>query len=183
MPQRVSGKRYAQAAFELALEGCQLDQWASDLEVVAGVFQDPDFNAFLGHVDVPAAEKLRAVETVLAEVGPMARNMVNLLVARGAVDAIADTCTSFTELLDEHLGRQRVGVTTAVPLDDAEVRRITEFVTSLVRREVVVSVSVDESILGGVVIQIGDRLLDGSTQARLNGLRERVHSAISSPAA
>ena len=55
--------------------------------------------------------------------------------------------------------------------------------TSLARREVVVSVSVDESILGGVVIQIGDRLLDGSTQARLNALRDRVHSAISSPAA
>ena len=83
----------------MALEGGQVDQWAADLEVVAEVFQDPDFNAFLSHVDVPAADKLRAVETVLAEVGPMVRNMVNLLVARGAVDAIADTCASFMELL------------------------------------------------------------------------------------
>ena len=54
MAQRVSGKRYAQAIFEIALEQDQLDQWETDLEFVAGVLQDDDFRALLIHADVSA---------------------------------------------------------------------------------------------------------------------------------
>ncbi len=183
MPQRVSGKRYAQAIFELALENGQVDQWAEDLALVAEVFQDPQFDALLKHADVPAAEKLRATESVLTGVNPLIRNMVDLLVSKGMVDAIPDAYAGYTELLDQHLGRQRVEVTSAVQLDDAEVERVTRFVADLVRREVVITTKVDESILGGVVIQIGDRLLDGSTQARLNHLREQLHSDAPAPTA
>ena len=183
MPQRVSGKRYAQAIFELALENSQVDQWAEDLALVAEVFQDPDFNALMKHADVPAPEKLRATEAVLAGVSPLIRNMVDLLVSKGMVDAIPAAHAGYTELLDQHLGRQRVDVTTAVQLDAAEVERINRFVAELVRGDVVVTTNVDESILGGVVIRIGDRLLDGSTQARLNSLRERLHTDASAPAA
>jgi F-type H+-transporting ATPase subunit delta len=176
MPQRVSGRRYAQAIFELALENGEADKWAEDLALVAEVFQDAQFGALLKHADVPAAEKLRATGAVLAGVSPLIRNMVDLLVSKGMVDAIPDAYAAYTELLDQHLGRQRVEVTSAVQMVDAEIERVTSFVAQLVRREVVVTTRVDESILGGVVIQIGDRLLDGSTQARLNSLREQLHS-------
>ena len=182
MPQRGSGKRYAQAIFELALENGQLDLWAENLALVAEVFQDPQFGALLKHADVPAAEKLRATEAVLAGVSPLIRNTVNLLVSKGMVNAIPDVHLGYIELLDQHLGRQRVEVTSAVQLDDAEVDRITRFVAELVQREVVITTRVDESILGGVVIQIGDRLLDGSTQARLNHLRDQLHSDAVAPA-
>ena len=97
------------------------------------------------------------------------------------VNAIPDVHLGYIELLDQHLGRQRVEVTSAVQLDDAEVDRITRFVAELVQREVVITTRVDESILGGVVIQLGDRLLDGSTQARLNHLRDQLHSDAVSP--
>ena len=176
MPQRVSGRRYAQAIFELALENGEVDKWAEDLALVAEVFQDAQFGALLKHADIPAAEKLQATAAVLAGVSPLLRNMVDLLVSKGMVDAIPDAYAAYTELLDQHLGRQRVEVTSAVQMDDAEIERVTSFVAQLVRREVVVTTKVDESILGGVVIQIGDRLLDGSTQARLNRLREQLHS-------
>ena len=182
MPQRVSGRRYAQAIFELALENGEVDKWAEDLALVAEVFQDAQFGALLRHADVPAAEKLRATGAVLAGVSPLIRNMVDLLVSKGMVDAIPDAYGAYTELLDQHLGRQRVEVTSAVQMDDAEIERVTSFVAQLVRREVEVTTTVDESILGGVVIQIGDRLLDGSTQARLNRLREQLHSDASASA-
>ena len=69
-----------------------------------------------------------------------------------------------------------------MPLESAETERINSFVTGLVRREVVLTTKVDESILGGLVIQIGDRLLDGSTKARLDGLRNRLHTEIAASA-
>ena len=180
MAQQLSGQRYAQAIFDLALENNEVERWGQDLEVVSEAFQDADFAALMKHADMSAADKRAATGSVLAGVNTMVRNLVDLLVSKGSVDSVADVYTSYTELLDQHLGRQRVEVTTAIALDEAEANRITSFVSELVRREVVLTTKVDESILGGLVIQIGDRLLDGSTKARLDGLKNRLHTEIAS---
>ena len=180
MAQQLSGQRYAQAIFDLALENNEVEQWGQDLAVVSEAFQDSDFAALMKHADMSAADKRAATGSVLAGVSTMVRNLVDLLVSKGSVDSIAEVYTSYTELLDQHLGRQRVEVTTAIALDEAEANRITSFVSELVRREVVLTTKVDESILGGLVIQIGDRLLDGSTKARLDGLKNRLHTEIAS---
>ena len=177
MPGQVSGRRYGQAIFELAQEQGEAGQWGQDVATVGEAFADPDFNALLKHAGVSAEDKRGAVDTVLGGVDPMVRNMVNLLVARGLVDAIPEACEEFAELLDRQEGRQRVEVTTAVALEPAEIERITNFISGLIGREVVVTARVDEEILGGLVIQIGDRLLDGSARARLDGLRQRLSAS------
>ena len=82
MPAQVSGKRYAQAIFELAREQDELDQWAEDLQLVGQALQDEDFEAFLKHAEVPAADKVRAISTVLSTVHPLVQNLVQILVAR-----------------------------------------------------------------------------------------------------
>ena len=178
MANRVSAKRYAEAIFELAIQEQQVEQWATELELVGQVLQDEEFSAFLKHAEVSVDQKMKAIETVLPQVDPLVRNMTNLLVSKGLVDLAADLKDAYTELWDQHAGRQRVGVTSAVELDQQEVDRIGQFVSGLINKEVVVSTQVDESILGGVVIQIGDQLLDGSTRSRLEGLRSRLHSDI-----
>ena len=182
MAKQLSGQRYAQAIFDLALENNQVEQWGEDLAVVAEVFQDADFTALMKHADMSAVNKLAATATVLAGVNVMVRNLVDLLVSKNSVDAIARVHSGYTELLDRHLGRQRVEVTTAVPLESAEADRINSFVSGLIRSEVVLTAKVDESLLGGLVIQIGDQLLDGSTKARLEALRSRLHTEIAASA-
>ncbi|MCI0800930.1 MAG: ATP synthase F1 subunit delta, partial [Chloroflexi bacterium] len=159
MARQLSGKRYAQALFDLSLENNQVEQWGEDLALVAEVFEDAEFADLLKRADMPAVDKLAATATVLAGVNPMVRNLVDLLVSKNSVDSIVGVYLGYTELLDRHLGRQRVEITTAVPLESAETERITSFVIGLVRSEVVLTTKVDESILGGLVIQIGDRLL------------------------
>ncbi|CAI8052019.1 ATP synthase subunit delta [Geodia barretti] len=178
MAQRVSGKRYGQAIFELAQDQGAVEQWGQDMALVAQAFEDAEFGALLKHAGVSAEDKRRATEAVLGDIRPLVRNMVDLLVARGLVDAVLEACREYTEWQDRLEGRQRVEVTTAVPLGPEEVERITNFVAELIGREVVVTPRVDEEILGGLVIQIGDRLLDGSARARLNGLRERLNAGI-----
>ena len=182
MAQQLSGKRYAQAIFDLALENNQVEQWGEDLAVVAEVFEDAEFSALLKHADMPAADKLKATASVLADVNTLVRNLVDLLVSKNSVDSIRSVYSGYTELLDQHLGRQRVEITTAVPLESVEADRINSFVRGLIRRDVVLTTRVDESILGGLVIQIGDRLLDGSTKARLVSLRNRLHTEIAAAA-
>jgi F-type H+-transporting ATPase subunit delta len=173
---RLSGQRYAQAIFELALENEQVEQWDQDLRLASDVLQDEEFALFLKHAEVSSERKVTAIESVLAEVHLLVRNLVSLLVSRDGVEAIADVQGGYTRLLDEHLGRQLVEVTAAVPLEDAELERITRFAAELTGKEVVVTTRVDESILGGLVIQIGDQLLDGSTSAALERLRRNIRA-------
>ena len=178
MPKRVSGKRYAEAIFELALREDQVEQWATELQLVNEVLQDAEFSAFLKHADVPVNQKIKAIDAVLSQVHPLVRNMANLLVSKGLLDLASELKESYSELWDNHAGRQRVGVTSAVALDQPEVERIAQFVAGLIGKEVVVTTRVDESILGGIIIQVGDQLLDGSTRSRLESLRSSIHSDI-----
>ena len=176
MANRLSGQRYAQAIFELALENEQPEQWDYDLRLAADVLGDEDFGRFLKHAEVPVARKNSAIDAVLAEVHPLVWNLVALLVSRGGVDAMRDVQEGYARLLDERLGRQRVTVTTAVPLAEAELARIADFVAQLSGREVALTTRVDDAILGGLIIQIGDRLLDGSTSSALERMRQTVRA-------
>ncbi len=183
MAKRVSGKRYAQAIFQLAVQQDQVDQWAGDLESFSQVLQDEEFSSFLGHAQVPLSEKNRSIEAVFPDTSPLVRNLLALLISRGSVKLIRDVHLNYGQLVDEYRGRQHVEVTSAVPLDAAEVERISRFVAELIQKEVVVSTEVDESILGGVIVQVGDQLLDGSVRSRLEGLRRQVRSEVTATAA
>ena len=177
MASRLSGQRYAQAIFELAGERQQLLEWDSELRLAADVLADDEFASFLRHAEVPAERKTAAINAVLSETHPLVRNLVCLLVARGGVDAMRDVQEGYTRLLDEQLGRQRALVTSAVPLEDNELERISNFVAGMVGTEVVITAQVDESVLGGLIVQIGDRLLDGSAASSLDRMRHTVRTA------
>jgi F-type H+-transporting ATPase subunit delta len=176
---RLSGHRYAQAIFELAEQHEQLEPWDQELRLAADVLGDEEFGLFLKHAEVPLERKITAIDEVLSEAHPLVRNLVALIVSRGGVEAMRDVQEAYTHLLDERLGRQRVEVVAAVPLDQVELDRITDLVGRMVGKEVVVSAQVDESILGGLIIQIGDQLLDGSASTALERLRQtvRAHAA------
>ena len=176
MARQVAGQRYARALFELAVEKDITDGWADDLAQLAEAMQDEQFNLFLKHAEVPLDTKIESLATVLAEIDPMVRNLGALLIARSSVDSIGDVAAGYNRLVDERLGRQQIEVTTAVELAPAEAERIRDFVAGLVRRDVVMSARVDESILGGMVIQIGDRLMDGSTRSKLEELRKQIRT-------
>ncbi len=176
MAKQVGGQRYARALFDLAVERNTMDQWATDLAQLAEAMRDEQFNLFLKHAEVPLGRKIESLATVLPEVDPLVRNLGSLLVTRNSVDSIGDVTLAYGRLVDDRLGRQQIEVTTAVELEQAEAERIREFVAGLVQREVVMTTRVDESILGGMIIQIGDRLMDGSTRSRLEELRKQMRT-------
>ena len=178
MAKQVSGDRYARALFELASEKGTVDDWLVQLDLAVQVLNDDEFRALLNHAEVSLLRKREAVEAVLAEVDPMVQNLISLLVARGSGGVVGDVYDNYTRLVDIAKGRQRVELTSAVELEDNQIDKIKVFVEGLVKKEVVIHTSVDESILGGIVIQIGDQLLDGSTKTQLEGLRKQVRSEV-----
>ena len=102
MPKRVSGRRYAEAIFELALQEDQVEQWATELELVSQVLQDEDFSGFLKHADVPVDQKIKSIDSVLAQVHPLVRNMAKLLVSKGLVDLAGELQEAYAGLWDKH---------------------------------------------------------------------------------
>lgn len=178
MAKQVSGDRYARALFELATEKGTVDEWLVQLELVVQVLNDNDFRALLNHAEVSLLRKREAVEAVMTDVDPMVQNLISLLVARGSVGIVGDVYDNYTRLVDILKDRQRVELTSAVELDNTQIDKIKTFVEDLVKKDVVINTNVDESILGGVIIQIGDQLLDGSTKTQLEKLRKQVRSEV-----
>ncbi len=172
-------RRYAQAAFALALEHEGVDTWEADLKRAQEILADADVQALLSAPQVPERVKLDGVTTLLPDVVPLVRNLVSIMVLRGDVLKFARTVETFIEMADDSRGTARAEVVTAVPLDDARKRRVAEGLAALVgREEVVLTERQDPEIVGGVIARIGDRLIDGSTRTRLRSLRDELAAGV-----
>ena len=167
-------RRYAQAVFELGLEQGTFEEWERDLAVVEGTLEDEGFAMLLDAPSVPIGVKVRGVREILANTGPLVRNLVGLLAERGQVREVGAIRAELARLVDEHRGIARAEVVTAVLLDDVQRGRVERFLSELAGKQAVVTESVDPSILGGLVARVGDLLVDGSLRTRLRTLGERL---------
>ncbi len=169
-----TGRRYAQAAFELAKEN-NLDRWSEDLAKAAEVLGDSDLLEFLDAPQVTDSAKLDGIGKLLSDVDVLVRNTVNLMTVNRDISKFAEMFRVFNEMADEHHGIARAEVTTAVPMDDAQRGQVAAGLAKLVgRSEVLVTESVDPEIIGGVVARVGDRLIDGSTRTQLRAMRDSL---------
>ena len=170
-----TGRRYAQAAFELAKEIDSLDCWVDDLARAADVLGDSDVLGFLDAPQVTDSVKLDGIGKLLADVDPLVRNTVNLMTVNRDISKFTDMLRVFGEMADEHRGIARAEVTTAVSLEKAQRDQLAAGLAKLVgRSEVDITESVDPNIIGGVVAKVGDRLIDGSTRTQLQAMRNSV---------
>lgn len=169
-----AARRYAEAAFELALERQELDRWADDLRALAEVLAEPGVLAFLDSARVPVREKERVLEQALGGIGPLAWNLVRLLLARGRIGLAAQIAAAFEERLNEHRGVARAFVTAAVPLDVRTQEAVATRLGEMTGKQIAVEAEEEPGIIGGLVTRIGDRLIDGSTRAKLVALKKEL---------
>jgi F-type H+-transporting ATPase subunit delta len=175
MPRAASARRYAQAVFELALENRELEKWFDDLTLLSDSVSNQEFLDFLSQPRVTSEEKIRVVRDALGDsVGPLALNLMSLLATKNIAHILPGITDQYQELLDAQQGIERAEAVTAIPLDDDEQRRITEMLSALSGRDVRLTTRVDAEILGGMIIRIGDRVMDGSTRSRLRAMRREL---------
>ena len=174
MIQEVAAKRYAEAAYLIAREDAKEEAWADGLRAMAVLFGDTQAQALLESTRVPAAQKTQLVEKALAGADPLVRNLARLLLRRGRTALGPQIAEAYQELLDEAQGIRHAVVTTAVPLSADDLNAVERRLAEIAGGQVVVKPAVDESILGGLVVRIGDRLIDGSTRSHLEALRRRL---------
>ncbi len=165
---------YARRAFELAADAMQLERWRRELDVLA---ERPEEDLLrccnsVGGRDqsasgIPAGE---CFADVLADVA----GLVCLLVRHGRLSVLGDVAREYSRLLDKHYGLRHAEVVTAIPLD-AETRRLIEdSLQQTTGAKYVLDARVDSTIIGGVVLKIGDTVIDRSVRARLQSLRDAV---------
>jgi F-type H+-transporting ATPase subunit delta len=177
MPRISSGKRYAQAAFELALEKNELGSWQEGLKNMAGLTGEEQLMALLESPRLPFNAKKELLQKRLGSIHPLAFNLALLLVNQGRLRIASDISKQFISLLDAHRGVERAQVIAAVPLGDDDRKTISSRLGKAIERKVVIDDKVDTSIIGGFIARIGDLLIDGSIRQRLESLKKSLVGA------
>lgn len=171
-----AAKRYAQAAFGIAQDSGTISQWRSELGDVATVLSDSAIAGVLADSKVPLEQRLALVDRAL-DVAPLVLNFARLLVSKGRSSNARAASDAFNRMADEHEGIAHARVTTAVQLTGDQVAAITARLSQSLGKDVRAEAVVDPSIIGGVVVRVGDKLVDGSIRTRLKQLRRELEGA------
>lgn len=176
---RGSARRYAEAAFQIADQDGTLEAWLKDLELAAALLGPPDVLRLLANPAVPIPVRADAVAQALGKrVSEKARNLVMLLMRRGRVDLVGGVAAAYRALYEQRNGIVRATVISAAALDKAEQAAIQQRLGQMVGGTLEIEQQVDPSILGGVIVRLGDRMIDGSVRGRLERLRSRLEAGV-----
>jgi len=172
-----AARRYAEAAFEVALAADQLDRWKEDLALAADVLGRPEVAPVVHSPAVPLVERQAVVSALLgSRIQPGAVRLVNLLVERGQSHNIGRVSLEYNRRLNAHRGVVMATVTSAVPLTPDETAAIRSRVEAMAGAAIELRAEVDPGLLGGLTIQVRDQLLDASIRGRLERLRSQLHA-------
>ncbi len=170
--------RYAQALFELASETGTTEPVAADLAAFGALLDEsPDLRRFVKSPVFTAEEQVKALGALLdkAEIGGNAAKFLKLVASKRRLFAVADMIRDFKTLHDAARGVTRAAVTVAEPLKDAHIEALKGALAELTGGTAVeIAVKVDPAIIGGLVVQLGSRMVDGSLRTKLNSLRTRM---------
>jgi F-type H+-transporting ATPase subunit delta len=170
-------RRYARALFSLAVEQGRVEPWNDALQVLKNAVEgSPDLRDVLSN-PVYSKEQRRAIVEKLAAALKLEREPANLLFLlgdRNRLAYLAAVVDTFRALADEHLGRLRARVTSAVPLDGQAAQAIADRLSQATKATVLLDRAVDPALLGGVVAQVGSLVYDGSLRTQLEDLRKTL---------
>lgn len=170
-------KNYAQALFTLGEQSGRTEEYARLLEALgAAVHASPRVEAVLMS---PKVTKTRKAELLAAALPGAPREFVHFLeavVKRGRQLLLGEMAQQYAGLLDVKFNRVRAGITLARKPDPELQQQITAALAKALGKEIVAGFAVDPEILGGAVVRVGDRMLDGSVRRKLKQLRQQLLS-------
>ena len=177
MPHVSSGKRYAQALFELALEKGEPESCQVGLSKVINIVMDETIMGLLENPKLPFDIKKRLMKEGLGKVDTLILNLACLLMIRGKLKIIDDISQHYQRLLDAHYGIEHAELITAVSLDDEVKKNLSTQFAEMVGHKIVIDARVDPSIVGGFKVKISDTLIDGSIHNMLESLKKSLVEA------
>jgi F-type H+-transporting ATPase subunit delta len=176
---RSTARRYAEAALSLADRDGSLGDWVAALESASARLAEAQVVRVLADPAIAFDDRRRVTEAMLGEsVTGDPRNLVLLLVRRGRIELLPRVAAELRRLWEQRQGIVHAVVTSAAPLSEAERDAVRDKLAAMTGDTVEIETRVDPSLLGGVLVRMGDRLIDGSVRGRLERLRTRLASGV-----
>lgn len=168
--------RYAEALYDIASKQKLVDQIEAELKAIEAVIKEnDDFQKILYHPQITAANKKELLDLLFkGKVSDVTGNFLALLVDRRREAFFGDIVAEFVNLANAERNIVAAQVTSAVELNDKEKGKLDQVLARLTGKKVQTSYTVDPSLIGGVVVRIGDKIIDGSIRTRLATLKERL---------
>lgn len=172
-------RTYARALYDLATATDVVDAADAGIRTAAETIRGHlDLRTALTDTGIASEKKRDIVRDIFGEaVVPEVVSIVTLAVDRGHVDVLGEVARHFGEIAERERGIVVAEVTTAIPLDEALRGSITDKLVAALGRPVSLHERVDSSIVGGVIIKVGGRVLDGSLSAQLDAVRASLSTA------
>lgn len=173
------GKRYAEALSGSLTESAQLNPALDNLRSFCQAFEtEKTLSHFFAHPAI-TAEKKRALVQDLCErfgVEKGVRSLVLLLVDRNKIPFLKNIAQYFEQVVDRRMNQARVHVISAYPLGDSETGKLKTELSRVLGKTVLLDTGVDESLIGGIQVQIGDQVADASIKNRLSILKRKIET-------
>lgn len=163
-------RRYAKALVQLGSENGLIERFSQELKAINGlVAGNAELRAAFGNPAFTAEQKKQIMRDLIArlQTSELVANFVLLLVDKNRVVFLGQIVETYEKLADEQSGVIRPVITTAFALDDAQIASITGALEQKTGKKVLPQVTVDQSLIGGVLTQIGDIAYDSSVKSQL----------------
>ena len=177
MTNHIIAKRYARALLETARESGKQKEYGQQLDLVRATLDKiSELKQVLSNPAIGKNERDEVWREVLnhIELDQIVKNFLMLLMDRGRLIYIDQIADYYNELLDEQQGITRATVRSVAELNDIEIKNLTERLEALVGKKIILEVKGDPSLIGGMVAQIGDLVLDGSLKNELARLKDSL---------
>lgn len=181
MKDDVVAKRYARALYDLGKEEGLQDKFLGDMEALISIMGASDeFRSIMESPLYDITLKKRILGKVMSEakLTKYMENFFNILLEKDRFVYVESILDAYRQILDEASGRVRAVVTSAMDLDKDQIERISNALRKVVKKEVDLDVSIDPSLIGGLIAEVEGMVYDGSVKTQISRLKQSLKGEI-----
>lgn len=168
--------RYATALFDIAKAKDAVEQFEDEVKTILKILnEEKEFIQILAHPQILQDEKIKVIENVFE--GKVSQEIVGLLVLivrKNRQEILLDILSQFIEMAEVEKGILRATITTAMPLDDKQLAQIKTRLENNTQKTIELDVIHDKALIGGMIIKLGDKVVDGSIAGKMQALKQQL---------
>lgn len=167
-------KPIANAMFDIAKEKEAVNQIYDELKECNQLFKDKDINRYFFDDTISKKDKMSIVEKKLKSIfSDEIFNFINILIEHNIIDALDDIVKLYGEIVDEHNNTVKVKICSAYEIDDKVVKNIIDTIKSLSNKKIDYSIEIDNTLIGGIIVNIGSTVYDYSIKNQINVMQNK----------
>jgi F-type H+-transporting ATPase subunit delta len=167
--------RYAKALLELALDQQKIEVVEKDMQQIITVANEAhDFQVFLNSPLIKVDKKLEVIKSIFGNFDALSISFLEMVATNRREDIITEIASAFLTQLKEHRGIVQVTIISAKTLDSQTKNQITSKISASIKGALEITEEIDESLIGGFIVRMGDHQIDASVSNQLNRLKQEL---------